>query len=246
MARAGELVAETIALVGEHIQPGVTTGELDAIADAFIREHGGAPTSMGYRGYPAATCISPNSMVVHGIPGEYRVEDGDLISVDVGITLGGLIADSASTFAVGEVSAEARRLLDVCQEARDAGIDQARVGNHVGDISHAVQSVVEEAGFSVVRSLVGHGVGRSYHEDPQVPNFGDPGRGALLQQGMTLAIEPMITAGGPEVYLHDDEWSISTQDGSLAAHFEHTVAILEDGPRVLTRVKTPAKAGLLP
>jgi methionyl aminopeptidase len=235
MARAGELVAETIAVVGEHLQPGITTGELDRLADEFIRDHGAVPTSKGYRGFPAATCISPNSMVVHGIPGEHRVEDGDLISVDVGITLNGLIADSASTFGVGEIAAEARRLLDVCQEARDAGIAQARAGNHVGDISHAVQTVVEGAGFSVVRSLVGHGVGRHYHEDPQVPNFGDPGRGALLQTGMTIAIEPMITAGGPDVYVHDDDWSISTQDGSLAAHFEHTVAILDEGPRILTK-----------
>jgi len=246
IARAGELVAETIALLGEQLQPGITTRELDLIADAFIREHGGVPTSKGYRGFPAATCISPNAMVVHGIPGDHRVDDGDLISVDVGITLDGLIADSAYTFPVGEVSDEARRLLDVCQEARDAGIEQARVGNHVGDISHAVQAVVESAGFSVIRSLVGHGVGRSYHEDPQVPNFGEPGRGPLLQRGMTIAIEPMITAGGAGVYLHDDDWSISTQDGSLAAHFEHTVAILDDGPRVLTLMKTPAKAGLVP
>ena len=246
MARAGELVAETIALVGEAIQPGITTGELDRIADEFIHDHGGVPTSKGYRGFPAATCISPNSMVVHGIPGEHRVEEGDLISVDVGITLDGLIADSAVTFGVGEITPEAQRLLEVCQQARDAGIAQARPGNHVGDISHAVQTVVEGAGFSVVRSLVGHGVGRSYHEDPQVPNFGDPGRGAQLQPGMTIAIEPMITAGGREVYLHDDEWSISTQDGSLAAHFEHTVAVLEGGPRILTLAKTPAKAGLLP
>jgi methionyl aminopeptidase len=246
MARAGELVAETITLVSEHIQPGITTGDLDRIAEEYIRERGGIPTSKGYRGFPAATCISPNAMVVHGIPGDYRVEEGDLISVDVGITLDGLIADSAATFGVGEIAPEAQRLLDVCQEARDAGIAQARPGNHVGDISHAVQTVVEGSGFSVVRSLVGHGVGRSYHEDPQVPNFGDPGRGAVLQPGMTLAIEPMITVGRADVYLHEDEWSISTQDGSLAAHFEHTVAILEDGPRILTLAKTPAKAGLLP
>jgi methionyl aminopeptidase len=175
-------------------------------------------------------------MVVHGIPGSYEVREGDLISVDVGITLDGLIADSAYTFGVGEVDPGARRLLEICQEARDAGIAQARAGNHVGDISHAVQTVVEGAGFSVVRSLVGHGVGRSYHEDPQVPNFGEPGRGPLLQTGMTIAIEPMITAGRPEVYLHDDEWSISTTDGSLAAHFEHTVAVLEGGPRILTQL----------
>jgi methionyl aminopeptidase len=243
MARAGELVAETIALVGEHVQPGITTGELDRIADEFIRDHGGVPTSKGYRGFPAATCISPNSMVVHGIPGEYRIEEGDLVSVDVGITLGGLIADSAYTFGVGEISAEARRLLDICQDARDAGIAQARAGNHVGDISHAVQTVVEGAGFSVVRSLVGHGVGRHYHEDPQVPNFGDPGRGPVLQPGMTLAIEPMITAGRPDVYVHDDDWSISTQDGSLAAHFEHTVAITDGGPRILTQQPLAAALG---
>ncbi len=245
MARAGELVAETIALLGEHLQPGITTGELDRIADEFIRERGGVPTSKGYRGFPAATCISPNSMVVHGIPGEHRVDDGDLISIDVGITLDGLVADSAYTFAVGEVDEEAQRLLEAGKQALEAGIAQARAGNRVGDISHAVQDVVEGAGFSVVRSLVGHGVGRSYHEEPQIPNFGDPGRGPLLQTGMTLAIEPIITAGGPDVYLHDDEWSISSQDGSLAAHFEHTVAVTDASPRVLTRAKTPAKAGLL-
>ena len=246
MARAGELVAETIALLGENLQPGITTAELDRIAEEFIREHGGVPTSKGYRGYPAATCISPNSMVVHGIPGEHRVEEGDLISVDVGITLDGLVTDSAYTYAVGEIDEESQRLLDVGKEAIEAGIEQARAGNRVGDISHAVQQVVEGAGFSVIRSLVGHGVGRSYHEEPQIPNFGDPGRGPLLQTGMTLAIEPMITAGGPDVYLHGDEWSISTADGSMAVHFEHTVAITEEGPVILTRAKTPAKAGLLP
>jgi methionyl aminopeptidase len=242
MARAGVLVAETIALMGEHIRPGVATGELDRFAEEFIRSRGGIPTSKGYRGFPAATCISPNSMVVHGIPGAYRIEEGDLISVDVGITLDGLIADSAYTFGVGEITEKARRLLETCQEARDAGIEQAQPGNHVGDISYAVQTVVEGGGFSVVRALVGHGVGRSYHEDPQIPNFGQPGRGPLLQVGMTIAIEPMITAGGAGVYVHDDDWSISTDDGSLAAHFEHTVAILEDGPRILTAAKTPAKA----
>ena len=245
IARAGEVVAETIALIGDYVRPGVTTAELDRIAEEFIRERGGVPTSKGYRGFPAALCISPNAMVVHGIPGEYRVEEGDLISVDVGVTLGGLVADSAYTFGVGEITPEAQRLLDVGRSALEAGIAAARPGNHVGDISYAVQTVVEDAGFSVVRSLVGHGVGRSYHEDPQIPNFGAPGRGALLQTGMTLAIEPMITAGGPDVYLHDDEWSISTTDGSMAAHFEHTVAVQDGAPRVLTRAKTPAEAGLL-
>jgi len=247
IAKAGQLVAETIALLGEQAQPGVTTAELDRIAEGFIREHGGVPTSKGYRGFPAATCISPNTMVVHGIPGSHRVEEGDLLSVDVGITLDGLVADSAYTFAIGEVDPEAQRLLEVGQQALAAGIDQARSGSRVGDISHAVQQVVEGAGFSVVRSLVGHGVGRSYHEEPQIPNFGEPGRGPLLQSGMTLAIEPMITAGGPEVYLHDDEWSISTEDGSLAAHFEHTVAVAEEGPpRVLTAAKSRERAGLVP
>jgi methionyl aminopeptidase len=247
IARAGELVADTIAYVGEHVQPGVTTGELDHLAEEFIRERGGVPTSKGYRGFPAATCISPNAMVVHGIPGAHRVEEGDLISVDVGITLDGLVADSAYTFPVGDVEPEALRLLEVGKRALLAGIDQARAEKRVGDISHAVQQVVEEAGFSVVRSLVGHGVGRSYHEEPQIPNFGEPGRGPLLQSGMTLAIEPMITAGGPDVYLHDDEWSISTRDGSMAVHFEHTVVVTEDGPpRVLTTAKSREKAGLLP
>jgi methionyl aminopeptidase len=247
MARAGALVADTIAHVGEHMQPGITTGELDLIAEDYIRDQGGIPTSKGYRGFPAATCISPNAMVVHGIPGSHRVEEGDLISVDVGITLDGLVADSAYTFPIGEVDPDSLRLLEVGKQALVAGIEQARAGNRVGDISHAVQQVVEGAGFSVVRSLVGHGVGRSYHEEPQIPNFGDPGRGPLLQSGMTLAIEPMITAGGPDVYLHDDEWSISTKDGSMAAHFEHTVVVTEEGPpRVLTTAKSREKAGLLP
>jgi len=247
MRRAGEIVAATIDLLGEHLQQGITTGELDRIADEFIRAQGGVPTSMGYRGYPAATCISPNAMVVHGIPGDHRVEDGDVISVDVGVTLDGLVTDSAYTYAVGDVDPETLRLVEVGKEAILAGIDQARAGNRVGDISHAIQQVVEGAGFSVVRSLVGHGVGRSYHEEPQIPNFGEPGRGPLLQSGMTLAIEPMITAGGPEVYLHDDDWSISTQDGSMTAHFEHTVAVAEEGPpEVLTAAKSREKAGLLP
>jgi len=247
MARAGELVADTIALLGEQAQPGITTAELDRIAEDFIREHGGVPTSKGYRGFPAATCISPNAMVVHGIPGRHRLEEGDLISVDVGVTLDGLVADSAYTFGIGVIDPESQRLLDVGKEALAAGIAQARAGNRVGDISHAIQSVVEGAGLSVVRSLVGHGVGRSYHEEPQIPNFGDPGRGPQLHPGMTLAIEPMITAGGPEVYLHDDEWSISTADGSLAAHFEHTIAVAPEGPpRILTAAKSRQKAGLVP
>lgn len=239
MAAAGRLVAETIARVGEHVEPGITTRELDRIGEVFILEHGGVPTSKGYKGFPAALCISPNAMVVHGIPGSYRVREGDVLSVDVGVTLDGFVADSAYTFGVGEISDEAERLLEACQGALAAGIDHARVGNRVGDISAAVQQATEEAGFAVVRSLVGHGVGRSYHEDPQVPNFGEPGRGPLLAEGMTIAIEPMITAGRSDVYVHEDEWSISTQDGSLAAHFEHTVAITADGPRILTTSGVP-------
>jgi methionyl aminopeptidase len=235
MALAGALVAETLALCAEVLEPGTTMLELDRIAEEHIRSKGGVPTSKGYKGFPAALCISPNSMVVHGIPTEYQAQEGDLISVDLGVTLNGLVADSAVTLPVGDVDPEAQRLLDVCQEALAAGIEQAQVGNRLSDISHAVQVVVEEAGFSVVRSLVGHGVGRSYHEDPQIPNYGPPGRGPLLQEGMTLAIEPMITAGRPEVYVHDDDWSISSVDHSLAAHFEHTVAVTQDGPRILTK-----------
>jgi methionyl aminopeptidase len=235
MARAGALVAETLALCAEALEPGLSMLELDRIAEEHIRSQGGVPTSKGYKGFPAALCISPNSMVVHGIPTDYRAQEGDLISVDLGITLDGLVADSAVTLAVGDIDAEAQRLLDVCQEALAAGIEQARPANHLSDISHAVQTVVEEAGFSVIRSLVGHGVGRSYHEDPQIPNYGPPGRGPVLGEGMTLAIEPMITAGGPEVYVHDDDWSISSVDHSLAAHFEHTVAVTAEGPKILTR-----------
>jgi methionyl aminopeptidase len=234
MARAGAVVADTLALLEEHIQPGVTTGELDEVAEEFIRSRGGVPTFKGYKGYPAATCLSPNAMVVHGIPGKTKLENGDILSVDVGVTLDGFVADSAWTFPVGTISADAQRLLDTCKAALEAGIDKARVGNTVGDISQAVQSVTEAAGFSVIRSLVGHGVGRSMHEDPQVPNFVSAYKGPELQEGMTIAIEPMITAGGAEVYIHDDEWSISTSDASLAAHFEHTVAVTAQGPRILT------------
>jgi len=209
--------------------------ELDRIAEEHVRSKGGVPTSKGYKGFPAATCISPNEMIVHGIPGAYRARDGDVVSFDIGVTKDGLIADSAATFGVGEISEQAQRLLDACHAALEAGIDAAQVGAHVADISAAVQQTVEEAGFSVVRSLVGHGVGRDYHEDPQVPNFVTSYRGPVLVEGMTLAIEPMITAGEAEVYVHDDEWSISTVDSSLAAHFEHTVAITAEGPRVLTK-----------
>jgi methionyl aminopeptidase len=234
MARAGRVVVETLELLGDAVAPGVTTAELDAVAEEHIRSRGGVPTFKGYRGFPASICSSPNAMVVHGIPGPYRMEEGDLISIDVGVTLDGFVADSAFTFPVGDVDSEAQRLLDVGQAALAAGIAEARAGNHVGDISAAVQRTTEEAGFSVIRSLVGHGVGRSMHEEPQVPNYGVPGRGPRLSPGMTLAIEPMITAGSEEVFVADDAWSISTADSSLSAHFEHTVAITEEGPRILT------------
>jgi methionyl aminopeptidase len=234
MARAGAVVAGTLALLEENIQPGVTTAELDALAEEFIRSRGGEPTFKGYKGYPAATCLSPNAMVVHGIPGKAKLENGDILSVDVGVTLDGFVADSAWTFPVGTISPDAQRLLDTCRAALEAAIEQARIGKTIGDISQAVQTVTEAAGFSVIRSLVGHGVGRSMHEDPQVPNFVSTHRGPELKEGMTLAIEPMITAGGAEVYIHDDEWSISTADASLAAHFEHTVAVTAEGPRILT------------
>ena len=240
IAGAGALVAQTIAHVGGLLAPGITTDELDAAAGAFIREHGGIPTSEGYKGYPKAICISPNDVVVHGIPDDFVVHDGDVVTIDVGATLDGYIADSAYTFGVGEIDAETQRLLDVAQDALAAGIAEAVVGNRVGDVSHAIQELVESAGFSVIRSLVGHGVGRYYHEDPHIPNFGEPGRGPRLSEGMTIAIEPMITAGSSEVNVMEDGWTIRTVDGSMSAHFEHTVAILADGPRILTpRVGIP-------
>jgi methionyl aminopeptidase len=242
MARAGRVVADTLALIGEHVRAGVTTAELDALAEEYILSQGGYPTFKGYRGYPAATCLSPNDMVVHGIPGQYELSEGDILSCDVGVTLDGFVADSAYTFPVGEISAEAEKLLEVCQAALAAGVEQCRPGNRLSDISHAIQVATEERGFSVVRSLVGHGVGRSMHEEPQIPNYGPPGRGPVLSAGMTFAIEPMITAGGPDVVVHDDEWSISTADGSLSAHFEHTVAITEEGPRILTAAREGVRA----
>jgi methionyl aminopeptidase len=240
IAAAGALVAETIAHVGRRLRPGVTTDELDQAAGAFIREHGGIPTSEGYKGYPKAICISPNDVVVHGIPDDFVVGEGDLVTIDVGVTLDGYIADSAYTFGVGEIEPDSQRLLDVAQGALAAGIEEAVVGNRVGDVSHAIQEVVEAAGFSVIRSLVGHGVGRHYHEDPHIPNFGEPGRGPRLSEGMTIAIEPMITAGSSDVHVMEDGWTIRTADSSLSAHFEHTVAITADGPRILTpRVGIP-------
>ena len=243
IAAAGALVAETIAHVGGLLAPGLTTEALDDAAGAFIRRNGGVPTSEGYKGYPKAICISVNDVVVHGIPDEYVVREGDLVTIDVGATLDAAIADSAYTFAVGEIEPRSQRLLDTGQDALEAGIAQALAGNRVGDVSSAIQEVVEGAGFHVVRSLVGHGVGRYYHEDPHVPNFGQPGRGPRLSEGMTIAIEPMITAGGPDVFLMEDGWTIRTADGSMSAHFEHTVAITGQGPRILTpRVGVPGRS----
>ena len=252
IAAAGALVADTIAHVGSLLSPGITTRELDEAAGSFIRERGGIPTSEGYGGsggrspFPGTICISPNEVVVHGVPGTYEVAEGDLVTIDVGVTLDGYIADSAYTFGVGDVDEEAERLLDAAQEALDAGIAQARVGHHVEDISHAIQATVEDAGFSVVRELVGHGVGRYYHEDPHIPNFGEPGRGPRLSEGMTIAVEPMITVGNGRIVVAEDGWTISTADSSLSAHFEHTIAITDEGPRILTpRVGSPARGPVL-
>ena len=241
MARAGAVVAGTLALLEEHIEPGVTTAELDAIAEEFIRSHGGVATFKGYRGYPAATCLSPNDMVVHGIPGAVRLGEGDILSVDVGVTLDGFVADSAWTFPVGAIAPETQRLLDVCRAALEAGIEQARPGNTVSDISRAVQTVTEEAGFGVIRSLVGHGVGRSMHEEPQVPNFVENKSSPKLRPGMTIAIEPMVNAGKATVEILSDGWTVVTKDGLPSAHFEHTVLITENEPEILTCAeKTPS------
>ncbi len=235
IAAAGAVVAECLAMLAAEAIPGTKTADLDRLAERFIRSRGGVPTFLGYRGFPASVCASPNDMVVHGIPGPAKVAEGDLLSLDVGVTLNGYVADSAVTLAIGAVEAEAQRLLDVTAESLGAALAECRVGRRLGDVSHAVQDVVEAAGFSVVRSLVGHGVGREMHEDPQIPNYGDPGRGPRLEEGMVFAIEPMVNAGGHEVYVADDGWAIHTSDGSLSAHFEHTVAVGKKGPRVLTR-----------
>jgi methionyl aminopeptidase len=234
MAAAGAILVRTLDLVAGKIRPGVTTRELDEAAERFIRSQGAEPAFKGYRGFPGSICASPNSMVVHGIPGPYTLERGDILSVDVGVVLDGWVADAARTFPVGSVSAVARKLLDTTAGALFAAVPQCVVGNRLGDISHAVQEHVEAQGLSIVRSLVGHGIGREMHEDPQVPNFGPPGRGPRLEEGMVLAIEPMVTAGRHQVRMADDHWAIFSQDGSLAAHFEFTIAITFEGPRVLT------------
>jgi methionyl aminopeptidase len=236
MARAGRIVGGTLALMREIVRPGLSTEDLDAAAEQFIRSHEGAtPSFKGLYGFPKTLCTSIDTEIVHGIPSTRRVlGEGSIVSVDVGVQLEGLHADSATTLPVGRISAEAERLLSVTQQCLAAGIAQARAGNHVGDIGHAVQQVAEAAGYGVVRELVGHGIGTRFHEEPQVPNYGSPKRGALLREGMTLAIEPMITIGSPVTRTLGDKWTVVTADGSLSAHFEHTVAITADGPRVLT------------
>jgi len=240
MAEAGVVVASTLDLLEREARPGVTLGALDAMAEQHIRAAGGVPTFKGYRGFPGSICASPNDMIVHGIPGEYALQHGDLLSLDVGVTLNGFVADSAITIPIEQASPEAQRLIDICEQSLRAGIEECRSGNRLGDISHAVQEVVEAAGFSVVRALVGHGVGRSMHEEPQIPNYGPAGRGPKLAPGMVFAIEPMITAGDWAVRSGDDGWAIYTVDQSLAAHCEHTVAITSNGPRILT-LRQPAR-----
>jgi methionyl aminopeptidase len=234
MAAAGDVLVRTLHLLESKIRPGVTTRELDRAAEKFIRSQGAEPAFKGYRGFPGSICTSPNSMVVHGIPGRYELQRGDIISVDVGVILDGWVADAARTFPVGSISPVARTLLKTTEQALHAAVEQCRVGNRLGDVSHATQAVVEGAGLSVVRSLVGHGIGREMHEDPQIPNYGRPGTGIELEEGMVFAIEPMVTAGRHAVRVGDDQWAIYSQDGSLAAHFEFTVAITADGPRILT------------
>ena len=234
MAAAGAIQARCLKMLRSKVRPGVTTEELDLAAERFITSQGATPSFLGYRGFPGSICASPNSMVVHGIPGPCELRRGDVISLDVGVTHHGWVADAAITVGVGEILPAARQLLDTTREALFAAVEQAVPGNHLGDVSHAVQRRVESDHLSIIRSLVGHGVGRDMHEDPQIPNYGEPGRGPELEPGMVLAIEPMVNAGGPDVRLGDDNWAVYSADGSLAAHFEFTVAVTEDGPRILT------------
>jgi methionyl aminopeptidase len=234
MAAAGAILAATLDLMHSSVRPGISTGELDKLAESFIRSHGAEPTFKGYRGFPGSICSSPNAMIVHGIPGPYKLTRGDIISIDVGVTLDGWVADAARTFPVQEIGKAERNLLSATEQSLHAGIAQCIPGNRMGDVSSTIQKVAEKAGLSVVRSLVGHGVGRSMHEDPQVPNYGKPGKGPHLEEGMVLAIEPMTTAGRPGVRMGGDGWAIFSQDGSPAAHFEFTVAVTADGPRILT------------
>jgi methionyl aminopeptidase len=234
IADAGQILARCLTMLRGKARPGVTTGDLDQAAEKFIRSQGATPAFKGYRGFPGSICASPNSMVVHGIPGPFKLSRGDILSIDVGVVLDGWVADAARTFAVGPISPIASKLLATTEEALHLGAAQCRAGNRLGDVSHAIQAHVEGAGFSIVRALVGHGIGKSMHEEPQIPNYGAPGTGILLEEGMVLAVEPMVTAGRHAVRVGDDHWSIYSQDGSLAAHFEFTIAITTAGPQVLT------------
>jgi methionyl aminopeptidase len=234
MAAAGEILVRCLRMLATKARPGVTTKELDLAAERLIRSRDAEPAFKGYRGFPASICASPNSMVVHGIPGLYELKRGDVLSVDVGVIKDGWVADAAMTLPIGPVDPGARKLLDVTREALFAGVDQMQPGNRLGDVSAAIQRAVEIEGLSIIRTLVGHGIGREMHEDPQVPNFGTAGKGPLLEEGTVLAIEPMVNAGGPLVKVGDDGWAVYSEDGSLAAHFEFTVAVTADGPRILT------------
>jgi methionyl aminopeptidase len=234
MALAGDILVRCLKMLESKARAGVTTGELDAAAEKFIRSQGATPAFKGYRGFPGSICASPNSMVVHGIPGPYELARGDVLSIDVGVIKDGWVADAAITVPVGEVVPEASKLLDVTKASLFAGVEQMRPGNHLGDVSSAIQRTVEAEGLSIIRTLVGHGIGREMHEEPQVPNFGEPGKGPELEEGMVLAIEPMVNVGGPLVRMDEDGWSVFSEDDSLAAHFEFTVAVTADGPRILT------------
>lgn len=235
MREANRVVARVLQAVVAEVRPGVSTARLDAMAEEMCRSLGARPGFKGYHGYPYSLCCSPNEQVVHGFPGAEPLAEGDILSMDFGAVLDGFHGDAATTVAVGPISDEARRLLEATEEALAAGIAQCRPGRRLGDLSAAVQRVVEKAGFSVVRQFVGHGIGRNLHEEPQVPNFGTPGRGVVLKPGMVLAIEPMVNAGGYQVEILDDGWTAVTADGKLSAHFEHTVAVTEDGPYILSR-----------
>jgi methionyl aminopeptidase len=234
MAEAGKIQARCLRMLRAKARPGVTTKELDEAAEKFIRSQGAVPSFKGYRGFPGSICTSPNSMVVHGIPGPYELRRGDILSIDVGVTYEGWVADAAITVPIGEEPEDAQPLLTTTKDALFEGIAQAVKGNHLSDISHAVQQRVERDNLSVIRTLVGHGIGRDMHEDPQIPNFGDPGKGPELEIGMVLAIEPMVNAGGADIRMGSDGWAVYSADDSLAAHFEFTIAITEEGARVLT------------
>lgn len=235
MRRGGEILAGVMERLESSLRPGVTTGDLDQVAEEAITEAGARPSALGYKGFPRSICVSPNNVIVHGIPDETSLKDGDIVSLDVALVYEGMHVDNARTYPVGDVDPDVRRLLDVTQAALEAAIAQCEPGKRIGDVGYAVEQTVEPAGFSVVREYVGHGVGRAFHEAPNVPNYGPPGRREVLAPGMTLAIEPMVNAGGPGTKLLDDGWTVITADGSLSAHFEHTVAITPEGHEVLTR-----------